>query len=95
VKEDGDICVQLQASDTRDVEGTPFGRLDAFDEPLGLSWTVNDGALSVIRQASAITGFGVGDRPPRIELPDIATGQLVSSELYLKKPAVFYMWASW
>ncbi len=25
--------------------------------------------LSVIRQASAVTGFGVGDRPPRIELP--------------------------
>ena len=95
--EGGDVCILLGTGDTRDVADTSFGRLKAFAGPLGLTWTLNgSGALSVIRQDSAQdTGLGVGDRPPKIELPDLTTGQLVSADVYHDKPAVFYMWASW
>ena len=93
----GDVCILLGADDTRDVQGTTYGRLSAFDAPLGFIWTVrDDGALSVIRRSTSVhTGLGVGDRPPKIELPDVLTGQLVSADVYYSKPAVYYMWASW
>ena len=96
-EDDGDVCILLGADDTRDVTGTAFGRLEAFAGPLGLAWSLNgNGALSVIRPGTVQdTGLGVGDRPPEIQLPDVNTGQLVSSDVYHDKPAVFYMWASW
>ena len=93
----GDVCILLRAGDSRDVHGTTFGRLDAFAAPLGLSWSVtDDGVLAVLRRAvKENTGLAVGDRPPKIELPDVITGELVSADVYYSKPAVFYMWASW
>jgi hypothetical protein len=96
-EEDGDVCVLLGADDTRDVAGTAFGRLETFAGPLGLTWSLNgNGTLSVIRQAHGQdTRLGVGHRPPKIQLPDVTTGQLVSADVYHDKPAVFYMWASW
>jgi hypothetical protein len=93
----GDVCILLRDGDIHDVSGTPFGRLDAFAEPLQLSWSVtDDGVLAVLRQTSkSNTGLAVGDRPPKIELPDVVTGELISADVYYDKPAVFYMWASW
>ena len=93
----GDVCILLGSGDSRDRHGTTFGRLDAFAAPLGLSWSVtDDGVLAVLRRAvKQSTGLAVGDRPPKIELPDVITGALVSADVYYNKPAVFYMWASW
>ena len=93
----GDICVLIGAADQRQLDGALYGRLEVFAEPLGLAWSVtDDGVLAIARGAGlAATGVGVGDRPPRFELPDVVTGQLVSADVYYDRPAVFYMWASW
>lgn len=91
-----DLCIPLASGDTRPFDTIIFGRLEAFGEPLGLSWqTTGDGVLSIARGPGDSVGLGFGDQPPRIELPDVHTGRLVSSDVYYDKPAVFYMWASW
>lgn len=98
---DGDLCIPLAAEDVRSSMGTAFGRLEAFAAPLGLAWQTRDGALILDAGDTAAgdtaipVGLRFGDQPPRFELPDVHGGQLVSSDVYYNKPAVFYMWASW
>ncbi|MBT6147694.1 MAG: hypothetical protein HOH74_19810, partial [Gemmatimonadetes bacterium] len=93
---DEELCVLIDAGDTRDVEGTLFGRLAAFAEALDLQWHLcDDDMLQVGQVSGAVAALGVGDRPPQIRLPEDGTTKLVSSEHVLGKPAVYYMWASW
>ena len=89
----GDVCILMGACDTRTASGTSFGRLDAFAAPLGLSWSVTDDGVLAVRRRTVkeSTGLAVSDRPPKIELPDVVTGELVSADVYYDKPAVFYM----
>ncbi len=93
----GDVCVPLPATAVRSIAGETFARLQAFAEPLGLSWQVTANGVLRIQTgtAAATVGLRPGDAPPRIELPDVVSGQLVSSDVYHDRPAVFYMWASW
>lgn len=94
-EEGGDVCVLLADADLREVDGTPFGRLAAFAAPLEIGWSLNDGVLVLTRGITSELGLGVGQLPPPFRLPDVDSGQLVSSDVYIDKPAVFYMWASW
>lgn len=92
-----DLCIPLNVAGTEDtvtVDGLLFGRLAAFGEPLGLSWTQNNGSLTVTT-GQAVTGLGIGNTPPAFALPDLYSGASVSSSDYVGKKTVFYMWASW
>ncbi len=40
-------------------------------------------------------GFGIGDKPPAISLPDLFEGDLVTSDEFIGKRTVFFVWASW
>jgi len=92
-----DLCVPLNVAgnnDTVTVDGVLFGRLAAFGESLGLTWTQNNGSLAVAT-GQAVTGLGIGNTPPAFTLPDLYSGVSVSSSDYMGKKTVFYMWASW
>ncbi|MBD06448.1 MAG: hypothetical protein CME24_19120 [Gemmatimonadetes bacterium] len=94
--DDEELCVPLGDGDQRQVNGTLFGRLAAFGDAVGLQWFLcDDDILQVGRLSESVVGLGVGDRPPRIQLPEDGSGDLVSSDHVIGKPAAFYMWASW
>lgn len=93
-----DLCIPLTGSDTQDtvtVDGVLFGRLEAFGEPLGLSWTVANGTLLVVTEQTMSVGLGIGQKPPTFVLPDLYDGAPVAVDDYRGKKTVFYMWASW
>jgi len=92
-----DLCIPLSVGGTEDtltVAGVLFARLAAFGEPLGLSWTQNNGSV-LVTFAPAIPGLGIGNTPPFFALPDLYSGASVSPSDYRGKKTVFYMWASW
>jgi hypothetical protein len=93
-----DLCIPLNRTDRPDtatVDGVLFGRLDAFGGPLGFTWDVKDGVLSVMTEQMVPVGLGIGHKPPAFVLPDLYSGASVSIDDYLGKKTVFYMWASW
>ena len=93
-----ELCIPLNIGDARDtlvVAGTAFARLEAFGEPLGLSWELAGKTLRVTSDQSVDVGLGIGQVPPAFTLPDLFTGKPVSMHDYRGKKAVFYMWASW
>ena len=93
---DEEICVLIDPDDMRQIDGTLYGRLDAFAKALDLQWHLCDDELLQLGQVSGATvAFGIGDHPPEIRLPEDGTTRLISSDHVLGKPAVFYMWASW
>ena len=92
-----DLCIPLNVSgieDTMTVDGVLLGRLAAFGDPLGLSWTQNNGSL-VVTSGQVVAGLGIGNVPPSFTLPDLHSGAPVSVSDYRGKKTVFYMWASW
>ena len=93
-----ELCIPLNVSSDRDtmtVDDILFGRLGAFGEPLGLTWKVVDGVLSVRAGNRIATGLGIGQIPPDFTLSDLFTGESVSMRDYRGKKTAFYMWASW
>ena len=40
-------------------------------------------------------GLSIGHAPPAFTLPDLYTGELISSSDFHGKNTVFFMWASW
>lgn len=40
-------------------------------------------------------GLSIGHAPPAFTLPDLYSGELVSSSDFLSKKTAFFMWASW
>lgn len=93
-----ELCVPLNVSGDRDtlvIDGTAFARLDAFGEPLGLSWKRAGNILQVTSDLSVAVGLGIGQIPPDFALPDLFSGDRVALRDYRGKKAVFYMWASW
>ena len=40
-------------------------------------------------------GLSIGHAPPAFTLPDLYTGEMISSSDFRGKKAVFFMWASW
>lgn len=92
-----DLCIPLNTNgghDTLDVDGVLFGRLGAFAEPLGLTWSMDGDGLRV-KTEQLVSGLGIGHVPPAFTLPDIYTGESVALSDYRGKKTVFYMWASW
>jgi hypothetical protein len=90
-----DLCISLTSWETEEVEEVLFARLDAFAEPLWLEWSVEGGILAVVGGQERVSGLGVGQTPPAFELPDLFSGELVSSGSFRGKKTFFYMWASW
>ena len=94
-----DLCIPLEAEDRRTIDGEDFAFLSSFGEALGLHWTLGDDVLRVALRvepaSSTARGLAVGARPPVFQLPDLATEELVSSDAYVGRKTVFYMWASW
>lgn len=91
----GDLCIPLAALEMQALHDGLFVRIDAFAEPLGLAWSVADGLLSVQRGLRSDSGLGIGQIPPAFELPDLFSGELISSTAFRGKKTFFYMWASW
>ena len=40
-------------------------------------------------------GLSIGHMPPAFTLPDLYTGEMISSSDFLGKKTAFFMWASW
>lgn len=40
-------------------------------------------------------GLSIGHVPPAFTLPDLYTGEMISSSDFLGKKTAFFMWASW
>ncbi len=40
-------------------------------------------------------GLSIGHVPPAFTLPDLFTGEMISSSDFLGKKTAFFMWASW
>ena len=40
-------------------------------------------------------GLSIGHAPPAFTLPDLYSGEMISSSDFLGKKTVFFMWASW
>ncbi len=40
-------------------------------------------------------GLSIGHMPPAFTLPDLFTGEMISSGDFRGKKAAFFMWASW
>ena len=93
----GDLCIALEDRDWREVDGAKWLALAAVAEPLQLSYAVADGVLRLSNDAvaGADNGFAIGQVPPAFSLPDLYTGELVSSASYRGKKTFFFMWASW
>jgi hypothetical protein len=89
-----ELCIPLAPEDQRVQEGQPYVRLAAIGSPLDLEWTLAPGRLRV-RSAGQAIGLGIGEVPPSFALPDLFTGEMVSSSAFRGKKAVFYLWASW
>ncbi len=93
-----DLCIPLNTGEevTVSINGTLYAPLDAFGEPLGLRWQREDGVLRVTTAGKGEqSGLGMGSRPPEFTLPDLYSGDPVSTSDYRGKKTVFYMWASW
>lgn len=92
----GDLCIPLDAvtEDTRDVDGLVHVWVDSISDPLGLSVTVDEREVTVMTTQPK-EGLGAGDRPPAFTLPDLFTGETVSTSDYAGRKTVYYMWASW
>jgi|TARA_B110000495_G_C22792770_1_gene463338 hypothetical protein len=89
----GDLCIALEASDLR-LQG-PYMALAAIAKPLQLKWELALQTLEVTGETSAEQGTGFGHIPPAFSLPDLHTGELVSSSSFSGRKTFFYMWASW
>jgi hypothetical protein len=93
----GDLCIPLNAADVADtvlVSGKTLVYLDALTEPLSLRVQTYTDRIEV-KMVDSTSGLGPGQKPPVITLPDLFTGESISSSDYLGRKVVFYMWASW
>ena len=93
-----DLCIPLEGAAenlVEEIDGVLFARLDAFGEPLGLTWTLQGSVLEIGNEGASDVGLSVGDKPPSFSLPDLSTGEPVALEDYRGRRTVFYMWASW
>ena len=93
----GDLCIPLNSAgavDTIQVSGNTLVYLDALTEPLNLKVQTHTDRIEV-KMVDSTSGLGPGQMPPAITLPDLFTGESISSSDYLGRKVVFYMWASW
>jgi len=92
-----DLCIALGEGDWREIDGAKWMALAAVAEPLQLDYSVENGILRLTNGAVVVSnsGFAVGQSPPAFSLPDLYTGERVSSASYRGKKTFFYMWASW
>lgn len=92
----GDRCVPVEAGARREIDGSVYVDLAALGEALGLAWTMDEKELRVdTKEAQDSEEIGVGRKAPGFTLPDMFTGEPVSTESFLRRKTVFFMWASW
>lgn len=88
-------CVPIDADSIVDVDGRMYADLTAFGGALGLRWRVGEEVCHVNTDDQHTTGIRVGQNAPVFTLPDMRTGEPVSSNVVLGRKAAFFMWASW
>ena len=92
----GDRCVPIDVDSLEEIGGCVYTLLERIGEALGLHWTVEGKELRVdTKEAQDSEEIGVGRKAPGFTLPDMFTGEPVSTESFLRRKTVFYMWASW
>ncbi len=69
--------------------------IHACAAPLDLRGSVEGGVLSVLEGLQDESGSGVGQVPPMFVLPDLFSGELVSSASFRGRKTFFYMWVLW
>ncbi len=89
----GDLCIALEAGDWRAEDS--YMALAAVAAPLQLSWKIAGPLLVVTSAEDAEQGLGIGQVPPAFSLPDLYSGELVSSTSFAGRKTFFYLWASW
>ena len=93
----GDLCIQLNAGeavDTKHIERIEYVYVDLLKDALNLH-IQQAGEVTMIATTEAKRGLNPGDMPPEFTLPDLYSGDPVTSSTFLGRKTVFYMWASW
>ena len=93
----GDLCIPLSTggqNHTAEVEGTVYVYVDVLSDALAIDVRRTKEGY-VLSEGREQVGVAAGDRAPTFSLPDLHTGEMVSSADYLGKKTVFYAWASW
>ena len=92
----GDLCVPIDSSSRRKIDGNDYVPLEIFGEAFGLRWKSIEKELRVDTNGIPETaGLGFGQIAPSFTLPDMYSGEPVSSESFRSRKSVFFMWASW
>lgn len=92
----GELCVPIDTGSRRDIGGIDYVSLDLFGEAFGLRWWETDEELRVETKGMRdMEGLDTGQVAPGFTLPDMYTGELVSSETFRGRKTLFFMWASW
>ena len=90
----GDLCVLLADDDVAQSDGVDHVVVDHLSDALDFDIRI-DGDTAMVISKTGDHGLSPGDSPPEFALPDLFTGESVSSRAYLGRKVVFYMWASW
>ena len=91
-----DRCLTWDAHDLLYSNGRTFVRMDSLTAAFDLHHQIRgDTILINTARPKSATGLGIGDTPPKIELPDIDTGLAVESSDFRGQRVIFFMWASW
>ena len=93
----GDRCIPLSiggSSAIETVEGVAHVYAVHLTAALSLELT-QSGGLYIVTRANGVVGVAAGNRAPAFTLPDLNTGEPVSSTDYAGRKVVFYIWASW
>lgn len=92
----GDLCVPIDSSSRRNIEGRDYVPLEAFGDAFGLRWKSSAKELRVdTNESHEVEGLGMGQIAPPFALPDMYSGEPVSSQAFRGRKSVFFMWASW
>lgn len=91
-----DLCVPIDAGLRRLIDGHEYVPLEVFGKAFGLLWTSTEKEIRVNTNGSRNSeGLGMGQIAPGFTLPDMYTGEPVSSDTFRRRKSVFFMWASW
>lgn len=91
-----DHCVTWGPPDLLYTHDRTFARMDSLTAAFALHHEIRDDTVLIsTARPKSTTGLGVGDTPPKIELPNIDTGLAVRSTDFQGQRTIFFMWASW
>ena len=90
-----DRCVPIDADSRCEIEGISFVDLHSIGGAIGLSWTSDNETLRVVTDDDVDVNAVVRRIVPTFSLPDMYTGEPISTGSFRGRKTAFFMWASW